>query len=650
MSIQLSPELAAKAAEAEHQSRVLFEAERENIWANLPAPVSVDCEYDVTITGTSANGEGIAKINGLVVFVPYTKPGWQGKVKVTKLVRRAAIATKQVETMPFPEKGKEYEVTIVDCGHDGAGIAKINGVITFINGAPKDWSGKVKVTGIGKSGRVVFAERTDVPASPKSKPRIYGVFTRGESVKKRDVSREKTKAYKPKRTVERRARLLNQALTLDNQFCAVCKTQTVAMKDINGNTVTTKDELITARELGPVTRVKIPHEGAHSPILGIPVPPAPKSTTRTTKTHTPKPKVQHKKAEPYKQLPMYLITEPSFAIREGYFDTRNNKTTDFPPSFLPYGDDAVLTTVANRPGSKISDIVEATGLSVAEVQAELAALSHKLDVTRNGRYFIRGQKDIRAPRKYGLPTTPAKDKEVLTENLINVATFKLGKQLLSGKAYSMFMDSIVHQNALSTFIAQDSDAQKRTLAELGFSPFAEGYNTDELQLLPVVEGNEENPRYYYPVGGNKHDGCLMKGTKNCFHLRVITTNNKLPQTRASMIDDYGFYKQAYVPVRENDVIHYIDGEFRNGKATITSYNAYVFTDFKNGKLIATKDNQCNPATAINNLVRLQAIKGMTTPYMPHKGTYYADIWSPRHAQPVVVEGGLQASPGSAGHN
>ena len=662
MRIQLSPELAAESAKAE-KSRALFEAERarqtierEAEAASTPIPVEVDGEYDVTVTGTSDRGDGIAKIDGFVVFVPHAEQGWQGKVKVSKLLQRAAVAKKVVEPMPLPEKGEEYDITITGVGRDEeSGVTKINGVVTFVKGAPNGWQGKVRVTGVGKSGRVVFAERTDMPASPSPRRRISASLLGEDGAKKkRDVSREKTRAYKLKRAQERPAKLLNQAFAIDNQFCVVCNFQTVAMKDVNGNIVTTMEELAAARELGPVTRVKLPHEGAHSPVLGI-VPPAPKPTTKTRTTRASKPKAQTKKTETRKQPTSgFIITEPSFAIPGAYFDTRNNKVTDTLPRFLPYGDNAVLTTIANRPGSKIPDLVDATGLSVAEVKAELDALSDKLDVTRKGRHFIRGQNDVRAKRVDAAPKAPAAHTtEALTEELMNVATLKVDKHVLSNEAYSMFMDSIVYRDALPTFIAQDGDAQKRTLAELGFVPFAEGCKSDELLLTPIVAGSEKNPLYYYPVGGNQHDGCLMKGTKNCFHLRVITTDGKLPQTKAAMIDDYGFYKQAYVPVRENDTVHFIDGEFRNGKPTITSYNAFIFTDFRDGHLVATRNTQCNPAEAINNLVRLQAIKGMTTPYTPHKGHYYANVWQPRTRTEQVQEapmGGPQASPGSAGRN
>ncbi|WP_309492194.1 TRAM domain-containing protein [Candidatus Hecatella orcuttiae] len=57
-----------------------------------PYPVEVGKEYDVDIMETSRRGEGIARIQGFVVFVPETKPGDHVKIKVTRIGRRCANA------------------------------------------------------------------------------------------------------------------------------------------------------------------------------------------------------------------------------------------------------------------------------------------------------------------------------------------------------------------------------------------------------------------------------------------------------------------------------------------------------------------------------------------------------------------------------
>ncbi len=69
-----------------------------------PKPVETGKEYDVEIQETSRRGEGIARIEGLVIFVPNTKPGDKVRIKVTNISRRFAEAevigetTEQSET------------------------------------------------------------------------------------------------------------------------------------------------------------------------------------------------------------------------------------------------------------------------------------------------------------------------------------------------------------------------------------------------------------------------------------------------------------------------------------------------------------------------------------------------------------------------
>jgi len=58
----------------------------------LPKPVKVGEEYDVDIQELSRRGEGIARIKGLVTFIPNTKPGDHLKVRITRIGRRYAEA------------------------------------------------------------------------------------------------------------------------------------------------------------------------------------------------------------------------------------------------------------------------------------------------------------------------------------------------------------------------------------------------------------------------------------------------------------------------------------------------------------------------------------------------------------------------------
>jgi predicted RNA-binding protein with TRAM domain len=57
-----------------------------------PKPVEIGKEYDVDIQETSRRGEGIARIEGLVTFIPNTKPGEHVKIKITRINRRFAEA------------------------------------------------------------------------------------------------------------------------------------------------------------------------------------------------------------------------------------------------------------------------------------------------------------------------------------------------------------------------------------------------------------------------------------------------------------------------------------------------------------------------------------------------------------------------------
>jgi len=55
-------------------------------------PVEEGKEYEVDIKELSRRGEGIARVDGFVVFVPNTKAGDHVKVKVTKVLPRFASA------------------------------------------------------------------------------------------------------------------------------------------------------------------------------------------------------------------------------------------------------------------------------------------------------------------------------------------------------------------------------------------------------------------------------------------------------------------------------------------------------------------------------------------------------------------------------
>ena len=48
-------------------------------------PVEMGKEYEVEITEISPQGEGVARIQGFVIFVADAKPGDQAKIKITRI-------------------------------------------------------------------------------------------------------------------------------------------------------------------------------------------------------------------------------------------------------------------------------------------------------------------------------------------------------------------------------------------------------------------------------------------------------------------------------------------------------------------------------------------------------------------------------------
>jgi len=77
-----------------------------------PKPVEVGKEYDVEIQEMSRRGEGIARIQGLVVFVPNTQNGDHVKIRVTRISRRfaeAEVVDKEEDEAVGKEEAEEKE-------------------------------------------------------------------------------------------------------------------------------------------------------------------------------------------------------------------------------------------------------------------------------------------------------------------------------------------------------------------------------------------------------------------------------------------------------------------------------------------------------------------------------------------------------------
>jgi predicted RNA-binding protein with TRAM domain len=69
-----------------------YEARRGYVGGFRPCPVEMGKEYEVNITETSSQGEGIAGIQDFVILVANAKPRNHVKIRITRIDRRAANA------------------------------------------------------------------------------------------------------------------------------------------------------------------------------------------------------------------------------------------------------------------------------------------------------------------------------------------------------------------------------------------------------------------------------------------------------------------------------------------------------------------------------------------------------------------------------
>jgi len=67
------------------QSRGGFSPSREK-------PVKVGEELDVTVSEVSRRGDGVARIQGFVIFIPNTKLGMQAKIRIKEIRPNFATA------------------------------------------------------------------------------------------------------------------------------------------------------------------------------------------------------------------------------------------------------------------------------------------------------------------------------------------------------------------------------------------------------------------------------------------------------------------------------------------------------------------------------------------------------------------------------
>jgi len=93
----------------ERKPRRNFSNRRRGFRRIPPKPVELGKEYDVEILETSRRGEGIARIKGLVTFVPNTKPGDHVKIKITRVSRRCAEGEVVEQTAAEKEEAEVEE-------------------------------------------------------------------------------------------------------------------------------------------------------------------------------------------------------------------------------------------------------------------------------------------------------------------------------------------------------------------------------------------------------------------------------------------------------------------------------------------------------------------------------------------------------------
>ena len=68
------------------------------------APVNVGDELDVKIEAVGEKGDGIAKKEGFVLFVPDTKEGQEVRIRITKVLRKMGFAEVVGESEAAPNQ------------------------------------------------------------------------------------------------------------------------------------------------------------------------------------------------------------------------------------------------------------------------------------------------------------------------------------------------------------------------------------------------------------------------------------------------------------------------------------------------------------------------------------------------------------------
>jgi predicted RNA-binding protein with TRAM domain len=75
--------------------------------ADRVAPVKVGAEIDVRIEGVGEKGDGIAKVQGFVLFIPGVRAGDEVRIRVTRVLAKVGFA----EVLSKKERSEDEEST-----------------------------------------------------------------------------------------------------------------------------------------------------------------------------------------------------------------------------------------------------------------------------------------------------------------------------------------------------------------------------------------------------------------------------------------------------------------------------------------------------------------------------------------------------------
>lgn len=80
-----------------------------------PKPVEIGKEYDVQVTELSRQGDGIARIQGFVIFVKKSKVGEKTRIKVVNVGQRLASRYKWLHEKQLGEKMTPRQYELLSC-------------------------------------------------------------------------------------------------------------------------------------------------------------------------------------------------------------------------------------------------------------------------------------------------------------------------------------------------------------------------------------------------------------------------------------------------------------------------------------------------------------------------------------------------------